>query len=177
MDHIIRGNLETGRHRAPDYRPRQEWICRTLTDAYADETTGVMSPVVGPEFGSSVHCERPSRGCSHGKGNRQGAILAPHGPELPRQSPSLAAGFRGGSPGWIRRTLTLSSAALAVEQPPIAVDSHGESHPGYHNQSSGPSRGDIPRRGKKHPPSGSQPMSDANSQTYNSFVDISGPLL
>ncbi len=45
-------------------------------------------------------------------------------------------------------------------------DSHGESHPGYDNQSSGPSRGGgMPFPGNHYPPGGSQPVSSANSQT------------
>ena len=75
-----------------------------------------MRQGVSVEIGSSVRCEPPLWGCSHGKGHRQAPILAPHGPALPRQSPSLAAGFGGGSPGWIRRTLTrvLSPDQLAL---------------------------------------------------------------
>jgi hypothetical protein len=31
VDELVRKNRETGRHRPPDSRPEQEWICRRLT--------------------------------------------------------------------------------------------------------------------------------------------------
>jgi hypothetical protein len=81
-----------------------------------------MSQAVGPEFESSVRCERPSRGCSHCRGNWQAPVPVPHGPAPPWPYPSLAVGFGGGRPRWFCRTLT---DAMVAGLPPcsgVALD-------------------------------------------------------
>ncbi len=117
-------------------RTERAWVRRTPTtyrrQLLAGESPRLPGESAYPENQSCVTTENPPN--------------APTG--SPEASPAVIPVPEGKTPPKTPIGPTETSAAIAVEQPPAAVDSHGKSHLAYHIQSRRTSRGEIPFPGK-----------------------------